>query len=51
MMSESAILVGGGCAGTDTLTTDAVSDTTLGNGAGWGARTCDFGVSSNVNVI
>ena len=39
-----------GCAGTYTIVTDAVSKTTLGVGAGWGAITGDFGVSSNGDV-
>ena len=35
---------------TATLGTDAVSETTLGSGAGWGARTGNFGVSSDRDV-
>ena len=50
MMSESAILVGGGCAGTDTLGTDEVSETILGAGTGWGKTTVDRGVNYNGNV-
>ena len=41
---------GDGCDGTDTLGTDAVSETTLRSGAGWGTTTVDCGVNSNVNV-
>ena len=41
---------GGGCAGISTLRTDAVSDTTLGNGAGWVAITGDCGVNSDGNI-
>ena len=33
---------GDGCAGASTLGTDAVSENTLGDVAGWGARTGDF---------
>ena len=39
-----------GCSGTATLGTDAVSETTLGYGAGWGARTGNCRVNSNVDV-
>ena len=38
---------GDGCAGTATLVTDAVYETTLGAGAGWGEITGDFGVTSD----
>ena len=41
---------GDGCAGTATLRTDAVYETILGTGTGWGARTGYFGVGSNCNV-
>ena len=49
-MSESAIVGGDGCAGTDTLGTDAVSETTLGAGSGWGATYVDCGVNYDGNV-
>ena len=39
-----------GCAGTSTLKTDAVFDTTLRDGEGWGARTVYYGVNSDANV-
>ena len=39
-----------GCAGTDTLRTDAVSGTTLGDGYGWVATTVDCGVNSDGSV-
>ena len=35
---------------TDTLGTDAVSETTLISGAGWGVTTVEFGVNYNGNV-
>ena len=41
---------GDGYAGTSTLGTDAVSETTLGTGVGWGERTGDCGVNTNGNV-
>ena len=41
---------GDGCAGTATLGTDAVSETTLRVGSVWGARTGDFVVSSDADV-
>ena len=41
---------GDGCAGTATLGTYAVYDTTLGYGTGWGARTGDCGVNSDDSV-
>ena len=50
MISESVIVGGGGCAGTDTLRTYAVSETTLGAGAGWCATTVDFRVNPDGNV-
>ena len=34
-----------GCSGISNLGTNAVYDTTLGTGAGWGARTGDCGVN------
>ena len=49
-MSEGAILGGDGCAGTDTLVTDAVYETTPGAVAGWGATTIDCGVNYDGNV-
>ena len=39
-----------GCDGTYTLGTEAVSETTLGYGAGWGEKTVDCRVNSDVNV-
>ena len=36
--------------GTATFKADAVSETTLRAGAGWGATTVDFGVNYNGNV-
>ena len=50
MVSEIEILGGDGCDGTDTLRTDAVSETTLRYGSGWGKTTVDCGVNSNGNV-
>ena len=41
---------GDGCAGNDTLGNDAVYDTTLVAGAGWGVTAVDCGVNSNGNV-
>ena len=41
---------GDGCAGISTLGNDAVSDTTLGAGARWGARTGGCGVNYDGNV-
>ena len=38
---------GDGCARTDTLGNDAVSETNLGSGAGWGATTVYCGVNSD----
>ena len=51
MMSESAILGGDGCARTDTLVTDAVSEITLVSDAGWGATTVYYGVNSYGNLV
>ena len=39
-----------GCAGTATLGTDAVSDTTLVTGARWGTRTGDCGFNFDIDV-
>ena len=50
VISESAIFGGDGGAWTDNLGTDAVSDTTLGSGVGWGAKTVYFGVSFDGNM-
>ena len=36
-----ANVVGDSCAGTDTIVTDTVSETTLGAGAGWSATNVD----------
>ena len=44
-MSEGELFGGYGCDGTDTLVTDAVSETTLGSGAGWGETNVDCGVN------
>ena len=41
---------GDGCAGTATLGTDALSETTPRAVAGWGERTGDCGVNSDINV-
>ena len=41
---------GDGCAGTVTLRTFAVSETTLRSGVRWDSRTGDFGVSSDGDV-
>ena len=41
---------GDDCAGTATLRTAAVSQTTLGAGAGWCATTVDFRVNPDGNV-
>ena len=41
---------GDGCAGTATLGTDAVSETNIGTGAGWGTRTGDCGVNTDGNL-
>ena len=41
---------GDGFAGTSALRTDAVSETILVAGAGWGATTVDFGVNSDGGV-
>ena len=41
---------GDGCAGTDTLGTDAVSRTTLIAGTIWGETTVYYGVNSDGNV-
>ena len=41
---------GDGCAGTTTLGTDAVYETTLVAGTGWGKTTVDCVVNSNDNV-
>ena len=49
-MSESAFFGRYDCSGTDTLGTDAVSETTLRAGAGWGATTVDCGLNSDENV-
>ena len=49
-MSEGVVFGGDGCAGTDTLGTDAVSETTLGSGVGWGATNVYFGVNSDSSV-
>ena len=38
---------GNGCTGTYTLVSDAVFEATLGAGAGWGAKTGDFGFISD----
>ena len=40
-----------GCSRTATLGTDAVYETTLGAGTGWGARTCDCRVNSDGSVV
>ena len=50
MISESANFGGGGFSGTDTLGTDALFDTTLRSGSGWGTASVDCGVSSDSNV-
>ena len=50
MMSESDNFGGDGCSGTDTLRTDAVSETTLRSGARWGATTVYCGVNYGGNV-
>ena len=39
-----------GSAATNSLRTDALSETTLGAGTGWGATTVDFGVNFYSNV-
>ena len=39
-----------GSAATNSLRTDAVSETTLGAGTGWVATTVDFGVNFDSNV-
>ena len=41
---------GDGCAGTDTLGTDAMYETNLRYGAGWVVTTVDYGVNSDGNV-
>ena len=41
---------GDGCAGTTTLGTDAVYETTLVAGTGWGTTTVDYGVNYDGNV-
>ena len=41
---------GDGCYRTTTLGTDAVSETPLGTGTGWGARNGDCGVNSDGDV-
>ena len=50
MISESANFGGDGCAGTDTLGTDAVSETTLGDGARVVTATVYFGVNYYGNL-
>ena len=50
LVEEGAVLGGDGYDGTYTLRTDAVSDTTLGSGAGWVATTVDCGIKYNFNV-
>ena len=50
LVEEGAVLGGDGCDGTYTLRTDAVSDTTLGSGAGWVATTVDCGVNYDGNI-
>ena len=44
-----ANFLGDGYAGTDTLRTDAVSETTFGYGTGWGATTVYCGFNSDGN--
>ena len=50
MISKSANFRGDGCAGTDTLGSVAVSETTLGTNTGWGATYVYCGVNSDVNI-
>ena len=49
-MTEGDIFGGDGCDGTETLRTDSVSETTIGDAIGWGAATVDCGVNFDGNV-
>ena len=51
MVSEGAIFGGDGCAGTDTVVIDAVSENTLRAVAGWGSKTVYYGVNYDGSVV
>ena len=50
MIYESANFGADGCAETDTLGNDTVSETTAGDGEGLGATDFDCGVNSDGNI-
>ena len=50
MMSKSASFGGYCCAVSETLGTDAVSETALRYVTGWGSTTVDFGVNYGGNI-
>ena len=50
MVAEGENFGGDDFYGTDTLVTDAVSETTVVYGAGWGAATVDCGVNTGGNL-
>ena len=50
VMQVNEIFGGDGCSGTDTLGTDAVSDTPIVYGAGRGTTTVNYGVNYDENV-